>query len=92
VSDGGARVVVAHRFLPVSGASPAATDHPRSHRVNAPSADLSLAALLDLCSVDEDEPTTHVRSTGTALRERSRTWSVRVSLRGAGAQGSRRAW
>ena len=60
--------------------------------MNAPPADLSLAALLDLCSVDEDEPATHDRSLGAALRERSRTWSVRVTLRGAGPQGSRRAW
>jgi hypothetical protein len=70
--------------------------------VNAPPAvmdqDLSLTALLDLCSVDEggeEHGTTaaaDLRAAGTALREWTRDWTRRATEWGAGPQGSWRAW
>ena len=70
--------------------------------MNAPPAvmdqELSLAALLDLCSVDEGdeeyEPNVvlDLRAAGAAFREWTRDVTRRATEWGSGPQGSWRAW
>jgi hypothetical protein len=56
--------------------------------------EVSLAALLELCSVEEPEPGAvgEKRPAAVAFREWTRAVQRRATEWGAGPQGSRRAW